>query len=145
MEPPPCSPLACQLLTLLIMARPLRINVPDGIYHVTSRGLERRSIVSDDLDRRQWTDLLGRVASRRNWRFYAWALMNNHYHLFLRVPHADLSEGMHDLNSAYVSVYNRRHRRCGPLLQGRLTWNRYGCIMEPKGGLRAKPDDQRHS
>jgi len=98
----------------------LRINVPNATYHVTSRGLERRSIVSDDLDRQQWTDFLGRVASRRNWRIYAWALMNNHYHLFLRVPHADLSQGMHDLNSAYVSVYNRRHRRCGPLLQGRF-------------------------
>ncbi|MBW1744137.1 MAG: transposase [Deltaproteobacteria bacterium] len=107
----------------------MRINVPDGTYHVTSRGLERRSIVSDDLDRQQWTDLLGRVASRRNWRLYAWALLNNHYHLFLRVPHADLSQGMHDLNSAYVSVYNRRHQRCGPLLQGRfkgiLVQNRY--------------------
>lgn len=111
------------------MARPLRINVAGGTYHVTSRGLERRPIVSDDVDRQQWTGLLGRVASRRNWRLYAWALMNNHYHLFLRVPHADLSQGMHDLNSAYVSVYNRRHRRCGPLLQGRfkgiLVQNKY--------------------
>ncbi len=111
------------------MARPLRISVPGGTYHVTSRGLERRSIVSDDVDCQQWTDLLGRVASRRNWRLYAWALMNNHYHLFLRVPHADLSQGMHDLNSAYVSVYNRRHQRCGPLLQGRfkgiLVQNKY--------------------
>ena len=102
------------------MARPLRIDIPHGIYHVTSRGLERRSIVSDDLDRQRWTDLLGGVASRRDWRLYAWALMDNHYHLFLRVPHADLSQGMHDLNSAYVSMYNRRHRRCGPLLQGRF-------------------------
>jgi putative transposase len=114
---------------ILIMARPLRINIPHGTYHVTSRGVERRSIVFDDLDRQKWTDLLGRVASRRNWRLYAWALMDNHYHLFLRVPHADLSQGMHDLNSAYVSVYNRRHRRCGPLLQGRfkgiLVQNKY--------------------
>jgi len=111
------------------MARPLRIDIPHGIYHVTSRGLERRPIVSDDLDRQNWTDLLARVALRRNWRVYAWALMENHYHLFLRVPHADLSQGMHDLNSAYVTVYNRRHQRCGPLLQGRfkgiLVQNKY--------------------
>ncbi len=116
----PAFPLARLLLQILSMARPLRINVPDGTYHVTSRGVERRSIVADDLDRQRWVDLLGRVASRRDWRLHAWALMNNHYHLFWRVPHADLSQGMHDLNSAYVGEYNRRHDRCGPLLQGRF-------------------------
>ncbi len=64
--------------------------------------------------------MLGRVAFRRGWRVYAWALMTNHFHLFLKVPAADLSEGMHELNSGYVSVYNRRHQRCGPLYQGRF-------------------------
>ena len=33
------------------MARPLRIDVPDGVYHVTGRGLERRPIVRNDADR----------------------------------------------------------------------------------------------
>jgi REP element-mobilizing transposase RayT len=102
------------------MARPLRIDVEDGVYHVTSRGLERRRIVSDDADRRKWVDLLDIVATRRDWRVLAWALMDNHYHLFLRTPHADLSAGMHDLNAGYVSWFNRRHRRNGPLLGGRF-------------------------
>jgi len=102
------------------MARPLRIEMPEGVYHVTSRGLERRAIVRDDVDRGRWLVLLGRVAERRDWRVYAWALMNNHFHLFLRTPHGDLSAGMHDLNSGYVSAFNRRHRRHGPLLQGRF-------------------------
>ena len=44
------------------MARPLRIDLPDGICHVTSRGLERRAIVRDDLDRDRWGRLLGDVA-----------------------------------------------------------------------------------
>jgi len=46
--------------------------------------------------------------------------MGNHFHLFLQTPHADLSAGMHDLNSGYVSAFNRRHGRCGPLLGGRF-------------------------
>ena len=102
------------------MARPLRIEMPDGVYHVTSRGLERRVIVRDDVDRGRWLALLGRVAERRDWRVFAWALMDNHFHLFLRTPHGDLSAGMHDLNSGYVTAFNRRHRRRGPLLQGRF-------------------------
>jgi len=102
------------------MARPLRIEIPDGVYHVTSRGLERRAIVRDDADRARWTDLLDRVARRRQWRVLAWALMSNHFHLFLRTPGGDLSAGMHDLNAGYVSWFNHRHERCGPLLQGRF-------------------------
>lgn len=113
--------LACLLpLILLAMSRALRLNVPDGIYHVTARGLERRRIVRDDLDRQRWTQLLDRVATRRGWRVYAWALMDNHYHVFLRVPRSDLSEGMHYLNSTYATVFNRKHQRCGPLFQGRF-------------------------
>jgi len=33
------------------MARPLRLELPGGIYHVTARGNERRSIFRDDADR----------------------------------------------------------------------------------------------
>lgn len=102
------------------MARPLRVDIRDGTYHVTSRGLERRAIVQDDADRAKWLELLDRVAARRRWRVFAWALMTNHFHLFLQTPEADLSAGMHDLNSGYASAYNRRHLRAGPLLQGRF-------------------------
>ena len=102
------------------MARPLRIEMPDGVYHVTSRGLERRSIVRDEVDREKWLGLLDRVATRRGWRVFAWVLMGNHFHLFLRTPEGDLSAGMHDLNAGYVSFFNRRHCRVGPLLQGRF-------------------------
>ncbi|MEW6358166.1 MAG: transposase [Planctomycetota bacterium] len=102
------------------MARPLRIEIPDGVYHVTSRGLARRLIVRDDQDRLRWLELLDAVAARRRWRVFAWVLMDNHFHLFLRTPQADLSAGMHDLNSGYATRFNRRHRRSGPLFQGRF-------------------------
>ena len=57
------------------MARPLRIELPDGVYHVTGRGLERGEIVYDDRDRRKWPELLAAVATRRHWRVFAWVLM----------------------------------------------------------------------
>ena len=102
------------------MARPLRIECRDGLYHVTSRGLERRRIARDDEDRGRWVDLLDTVATRRRWRVLAWALMGNHFHLFVRTPDANLSAGMHDLDSGCASGFNRRHGRRGPLFQGRF-------------------------
>ena len=101
------------------MSRKLRLLIPDGIYHVTTRGLERRDIFCDDQDRSYWLTLLDTVANRRDWRILSWVLMDNHFHIFLRTPHGDLSAGMHDLNAPYVTVFNRRHKRVGPLFQGR--------------------------
>jgi len=139
------------------MARPLRIGIPGGEYHVTCRGLERRAIVRDDTDRNRWLSLLGKVADRREWRVLAWALMDNHFHVFVRTPAADISAGMHDLNSGYASIFNRRHARCGPLFQGRFK----GIIVEPghhrwelsryvhlnpvRGGMVDRPEDYRWS
>jgi len=102
------------------MARPLRIEIEDGLYHVTVRGWERRSIVHRDRDRQDWIRLLDRVATRCGWRLFAWVLMTNHFHLFLRTPEPNLSSGMHDLNAGYASLFNRRHRRVGSLYQGRF-------------------------
>ena len=135
------------------MARPLRVDVADGVYHVTSRGLERRDVVGTDRDRARWLDLLAEVAARRDWRVLAWALMNNHFHLYLRTPHADLSAGMHDLNSGYATGFNHRHGRVGPLFQGRFkailverdyhAWelSRYVHLNPVRAGLAARPED----
>jgi REP element-mobilizing transposase RayT len=93
----------------------LRIEIEDGIYHVTARGWERRVIVRDDRDREEWCTLLDRVVLRFGWRFFAWVLMDNHFHLFFQTPEANLSAGMHDFNSGYATWFNRRHRRVGSL------------------------------
>ncbi|MBL7132529.1 MAG: transposase [Phycisphaerae bacterium] len=134
------------------MARPLRIVIPDGIYHVTTRGLERRKIVRDDQDRRRYVSLVGRVARQRDWRVLSWALMDNHSHLFVRTPHGDLSAGMHDLNSGYASTFNQRHERVGPLFQGRFKsvlvekdyhyWelSRYIHLNPVRAGIVTRPD-----
>ena len=102
------------------MARPLRIEIEDGVYHVTTRGWERRRIVRSDRDREDWLELLDQVVTRCGWRVFAWVLMTNHFHLFVRTPEANLSAGMHDLNSGYASLFNRRYRRAGSLFQGRF-------------------------
>jgi hypothetical protein len=46
--------------------------------------------------------------------------MDNHYHLLLETPEANLSVAMRQLNGVYTQRFNRRHERCGHLLQGRF-------------------------
>ncbi len=101
------------------MARPLRIEFEGALYHVMSRGNERRAIVRDDVDREQRLDWLRRTVESYGWNLHAFCLMTNHDHLFLDTPHANLAAGMQFLNGSYTSGFNRRHRRHGHLFQGR--------------------------
>lgn len=111
------------------MARPLRIEFPGAHYHVTSRGIERRPIVRDDHDRLKRLDWLRRTVEMHGWRLHAFVLMDNHEHLFVETPEANLSAGMQLLNGSYTSYFNRRHGRAGHLFQGRYK----GHLIEEEG------------
>ena len=52
---------------ICIMARPLRVEIAGGLYHVTSRGDGREDIYFDDVDRQAWLQILGQVCERFNW------------------------------------------------------------------------------
>ncbi len=102
------------------MARPLRVELAGGLYHVMSRGNERRPIVRDDADRQRRLDWLQRTVEIYGWRLHAFVLLTNHEHLFLETPEPNLSAGMHLLNGSYTGYFNVRHRRAGHLFQGRF-------------------------
>ena len=102
------------------MARPLRIEYDGALYHVTSRGNERKPIFKDDTDRELFLDTLSQVTDRFNWLCHAYCLMSNHYHLVIETPDGNLSRGMRQLNGVYTQAFNRRHRRVGHLFQGRF-------------------------
>jgi len=101
------------------MARPLRIEFPGALYHVTARGDRREDIFEDDEDRSLFLDTLGDVTRRFNWLCHAYCLMSNHYHLMIGTPDGNLSKGMRHLNGVFTQATNRRHRRTGHLFQGR--------------------------
>ena len=101
------------------MARPLRIEYPGAIYHVTSRGDRREDIFLTDEDRQVWLDILGKVCNRFNWRVHAFCQMTNHYHLMLETVDGNLSRGMRQLNGWYTQQFNRSHQMVGHLFQGR--------------------------
>jgi REP element-mobilizing transposase RayT len=101
------------------MARPLRIEFPGAIYHVTSRGNARRKVFLDDADRTAFLATLAWVGERFQWICHAYCLMDNHFHLMVETPKANLSRGMRQLNGVYTQGFNRRHRKVGHLFQGR--------------------------
>ena len=102
------------------MARPLRIEYPGAVVHVTSRGNEKRAVFEDDPDREAFLNTLAHVNKRYHWICHAYCLMDNHYHLLIETPEGNLSLGMRQLNGVYTQTLNRRHRRVGHLFQGRF-------------------------
>lgn len=106
--------------TLRGVPRPLRVNVPNGIYHVTSRGNRRQILFVNDLDRELFLGLLATVSALRRWKCHGYCLMPNHYHLVLQTPDADLSDGMQRLNGEYAQCFNYFHGTDGHLFQGRF-------------------------
>ncbi len=102
------------------MSRPIRIEFPNALYHVTARGDRREDIFEDDFDRQTFLATLEQVITQFNWTCYAWCLMDNHYHLLIQTPEGNLSKGMRQLNGVYTQASNRRHQRVGHLFQGRF-------------------------
>ena len=101
------------------MARPLRIQYEGGLYHVTLRGNERKAIVRDDDDRHRFVDALGASVLRHGVILHLYCLMDNHAHLVVETPHANLSPFMQNFQTRYIVWFNRRHQRSGHLMQGR--------------------------
>lgn len=102
------------------MARPLRLEYPGALYHVTARGNARQDIYLNDNDREGFLELLGSIIERFHWLCHAYCLMDNHYHLLIETPDANLSTGMRQLNGVYTQRFNRRHGRVGHVFQGRF-------------------------
>lgn len=102
------------------MARPLRIEFPGALYHVTTRGNARQDIFLDDEDRQRFLGVLTHVVARFHLLLHAYCLMDNHFHLVVETPDANLSKAMRQLNGVYTQAFNRRHGRVGHLLQGRF-------------------------
>ncbi len=102
------------------MARPLRLDFPGAVHHVTARGNAQSAIFVDDADRQTLLRTLQDVIAQRHWLCHGYCLMDNHYHLLIETPDADLSVGMRQLNGVYTQRFNRLHHRVGHLFQGRF-------------------------
>src|SRR3712207_3865666 len=84
------------------MPRRPRRELPDGIYHVTVRGVDGCRIVRDDRDRRALVSRLREEARRGGWWCPVYCVMDTHYHAIVESTRADLSAGLERVNGIYA-------------------------------------------
>jgi REP element-mobilizing transposase RayT len=101
------------------MARPLRVEFEDAIYHLCARGNARQAILHDDRDRAWFVELLSQSAERFDAAILCFVLMGNHFHLVAQTHRPNLRRWMHWVLVSYTVYFNRRHRFSGHLFQGR--------------------------
>lgn len=101
------------------MARQLRIQFEGALYHIISRGNERKMIFLEDADRIKYLNILHKTIERFNWLCHVYCLMGNHYHLMIETPDANLAKGMKYLNQVYCQFFNWKYNRVGHVLQDR--------------------------
>ena len=102
------------------MARPLRIEFEGALYHILSRGNERRDIFLGDDDYKVFLDVLEEMPDRFEVDIFAYVLMGNHYHLLIRTNQENLSKSMQWVGTTYTRRFNLKHFRSGHLFQGRF-------------------------
>jgi|SRR5215831_2759365 len=101
------------------MARRVRVEVAGGLYHVITRGNNRRQIFDTPADYQKFLSLLAKQKQRLPFFLYAYCLMTNHVHLLIERQADPVGRIMHRVLTGYSQYYNRRYRRVGHLLQGR--------------------------
>ncbi len=106
------------------MPRQARIDAPGALHHIICRGIERRKIFKDNIDRKRFLERLGSVLQKTSTPCYGWALILNHFHLLLKTGKEPIAQIMRRLLTGYAVTFNRRHRRYGRLFQ-----NRYKSIL----------------
>src|SRR5271157_2774247 len=101
------------------MARKLRLQYPGAVYHLMSRGDRQERVFLEDADRQLFLSTLGEACAKTDWQVHAYCLMNNHFHLVVETPKANLAGGMKWLLGTYTARFNRQHRLFGHLFSGR--------------------------
>jgi REP element-mobilizing transposase RayT len=135
------------------MSRPLRVEYEHAFYHVISRGHRRENIFRNDGDRKNFLNKLSLAAERLQLKIHAYVLMNNHYHLLIETPQANIVKAMHDINAGYANWYRCKYRLVGSIFQGRykaivvekdeylLVLSAYIHLNPVKAGMVKKPEE----
>src|SRR3989442_8289098 len=139
------------------MARKTRAEVEGGLYHVITRGNNRRQIFHSPGDYEKFLSLVAVQKVRLRFFLYAYCLMTNHVHLLIERQADTIGRLMHRVLTGYSQYYNRRYRRVGHLLQGRYKsilcqsdrylaeLVRYIHLNPVRAGMVNQPEDYKYS
>ena len=109
------------MVCAVIMARPLRLSFENAVYHIMARGNRGESIFYSDGDKKVFIDKMNEAFEKYSFICYAYCLMDNHYHLFLKTPFANISEGMHYLNASYANWFRAKHKLVGVVFRADIS------------------------
>lgn len=97
------------------MPRRQRNDTPKTIHHVIQRGNNRNYIYEEIRDKRQFLSILDAALAKYDAKLLQYVLMDNHYHLLIRVGEHPLSDLIWYLNRKYSVYYNQRYNRTGTI------------------------------
>ncbi len=99
---------------------PVRVRTQTGaFYHITARGMRKENIFYSDKDKNVFIEKMNETFDKYSFVCHSYCLMDNHYHLFIKTPFANISQGMHYLNTSYANWFRAKYKLVGSLLQGR--------------------------
>ncbi|PCH61882.1 MAG: hypothetical protein COC19_03900 [SAR86 cluster bacterium] len=101
------------------MARPLRIEYPDAVYHVSNYALDGQRVFPSAKYFEAFLEGLEETCARLNVQVQAYCLLRNQYHLVLKTPEANLSRFMRQIDGLYTQHYQRMKKTQGSLFKGR--------------------------
>ncbi|MFM1897637.1 MAG: hypothetical protein RLZZ385_2711 [Pseudomonadota bacterium] len=101
------------------MARPLRIEYPDAVYHVSNYGLDKQRVFPSDKYFAAFLEGLEETCARLNVVVHGYCLLKDQYHLIIRTPEANLSRFMRQVDGLYTQQYQRLKKTDGSLFRGR--------------------------
>lgn len=105
---------------VIAIGRNPRVQYAEACYHIIQRGNNKEAIFKQDKEKLFFLELLRIVAVKYNCLIFAYAVMDNHYHLLIQIQNETLSQVMHMLNGRYAQFYNWRHNRKGHVFQDRF-------------------------
>ncbi len=103
------------------MPRLARIAPEEHIYHVLTRGNNRKDVFKEEKDYKRYIEILQRYKEKFRFKLYHYVLMRNHIHLVLEPggKSGKLSEIMKGINLSYVQYYKNNYRHIGHFWQDR--------------------------
>lgn len=113
------------------MGRKPRIEYYGAIYHIIQRGNNRQPIFKDDRDKAYLLEILSETKEIFDFKIFAYAIMDNHYHFLIQTLNIPISKIMHRINTRYAKYYNYKKKRTGPVFEDRYT----GILVQDEGYL----------
>ena len=115
------------------MARPLRMEFDDGVYHLFNRGNYRADIFRSKRTKEAFLKCVNETCVRTGWVVHAWCLMSNHFHLAVAPPRGNLVEGMRWMQGTFANRFNLFRGERGHLFEGRYM----SLVVDSSDGLGA--------